>query len=150
VSATASTPRDKGGAGTEPLRIIPAGVVLYIGEDKSISVVALRSLGATTIDVEVDPEGVIELLDTPPIPLADHPRREDCMIARIHVRPLIEDEETLLTVRCGDVEAITRSRFGPSAASPIPCRQPTSSSSAHDSSSPTGSGARSLYGHPSR
>jgi hypothetical protein len=93
------------GAGTEPLRIIPESPVLYIGEDKTLSVVAMRSLGTTTIDIEVDPEGVIELLDTSSLQLSEHPRRDDCMIARVHVRPLIEDEETDLTVRCGDAEA---------------------------------------------
>jgi hypothetical protein len=97
---------DKGDAAKEPLRIIPGAPILYMGEDKTLSVVALRSLGRATIEVEVDPEGVIELLDTSPITLMDHPRREDCMITRIHVRPLIEDEETLLTVRCGDAEAV--------------------------------------------
>jgi hypothetical protein len=81
-------------------------------------VVALRSLDATTIEVEADPEGVIELLDSSPIPLADHPRREDCLIARIHLRPLIEDEETLLTVRCGEAEAIASIEVRPSARSP--------------------------------
>ena len=79
---------------------------MYMGEDKTISVVALRSLGSETIDVEVDPEGVIELLDSTTMPLTEHPRRDDCLIARIHTRPLIEDEETLLTVRCGEAEAI--------------------------------------------
>jgi hypothetical protein len=82
--------------------------------------VALRSLGATTIDVEVDPEGVIELLDLSPIPLADHPRREDFMMARLHVRPLIEDEETLLTVRCGEAEAIASIEVRPEREIPDP------------------------------
>ena len=82
--------------------------------------VALRSLGATTIEVETDPEGVIELLDSSPIPLADHPRREDCLIARIHIRPLIEDEETLLTVRCGDAEAIASIEVRPEREIPDP------------------------------
>jgi hypothetical protein len=108
------------GAGTEPLRIIPENPVLYIGEDKTLSVVALRSLGASTIEVETDPEGVIELLDSSPIPLADHPRREDCLIARIHIRPLIEDEETLLTVRCGDAEAIASIEVRPEREIPDP------------------------------
>lgn len=111
---------ERGGAGLEPLKIIPADAVLYMGEDKTISVVALRSLGATTIEVEVDPEGVIELLDNSPIPLADHPRREDCLIARIHVRPLIEDEETLLTVRCGDAESIASIEVRPERDIPDP------------------------------
>jgi hypothetical protein len=110
----------QGGDGTEPLRIIPESPVLYIGEDKTISVVALRSLGATTIEVEVDPEGVIELLDSSPIPLADHPRRDDYLIARIHVRPLIEDEETLLTVRCGEAEALASIEVRPEREFPDP------------------------------
>ncbi len=76
---------DKKGERAQKLRIIPENPVLYMGEDKTISVVALRSLGADSIEVEVDPEGVIELLDTSPIPLVDHPRREDCGIARIHI-----------------------------------------------------------------
>lgn len=108
------------GPGTEPLRVIPENPVLYIGEDKTLSVVALSSLGATTIDVEVDPEGVIELLDSLPIPLVDHPRRENYMIARIHVRPLIEDEETLLTVRCGDAEAVASIEVRPEREIPDP------------------------------
>jgi hypothetical protein len=109
-----------GGDGEPPLRVIPPNLVLYMGEDKTISVVARRTLGATTIDVEVDPEGVIELLDTSPIPLADHPRREDYMIARVHIRPLIEDEETLLTVRCGEAEAIASIEVRPERDIPDP------------------------------
>jgi hypothetical protein len=111
---------EKGKDGNEPLRIIPESPVLYIGEDKTISVVALRSLGATTIEVEVDPEGVVELLDSSPIPLDDHPRRDDCLIARIRVRPLIEDEETLLTVRCGETEAIASIEVRPEREYPEP------------------------------
>ena len=42
------------------------------------------------------------------------------MIARIHVRPLIEDEETLLTVRCGDVEAIASIEVRPEREFPDP------------------------------
>ena len=99
----------RGGRGrgdAEPLRIIPTHPVLYIGEDKTLSVVALRSLGQTEIEVDVDPEGVIELLDGSTAELVDHPRREDCLISRVRIRPLIEEEETLLTVRCGSVEVV--------------------------------------------
>jgi Histidine kinase-, DNA gyrase B-, and HSP90-like ATPase len=110
----------RGGDGTEPLRIIPESPVLYMGEGKTLSVVALRDLGAETIDVEVDPEGVIELIDSTPIPLTDHPRREECLIARIRVRPLIEDEETLLTVRCGDAEAVCSVEVRPERENPDP------------------------------
>src|SRR5262249_20205547 len=74
-----------GGERDEALRIIPASPVLYMGEDKTLSVVALRDLSADAIDVEVDPEGVIELVDSTPMPLVDHPRREECLIARVRV-----------------------------------------------------------------
>lgn len=111
---------DRGDKDKDPLRIIPGAPVLYMGEDKTLSVVALRSLGKDKIEVEVDPEGVIELLDTSPIPLMDHPRREDCLIARIRVRPLIEDEETLLMVRCGDAEAVASVDVRPEREVPVP------------------------------
>jgi len=110
----------RGEKGVEPLRIIPESLVLYMGEDKTISVVALRQLGAAAIDVELDPEGVVEMLDSTPIALVEHPRRDDCQIARIHLRPLIEDEETLLTVRCGDTEAVASVEVRPEREIPEP------------------------------
>ena len=111
---------DKGSAGTEPLRIVPENLVLYMGEDKTVSVIAVRSLGETAIELETDPEGVIELLDSSPIELVEHPRREDCLIARVHIRPLIEDEETFLTVRCGPAEAIASVEVRPEREFPDP------------------------------
>ena len=99
---------ESGGSQTELLSIIPANPVLYLGEDKTLSVVALRSLETNEIDVEVDTEGVVEFLDAFPVTLANHPRREEYLIGRIRVRPLIENEETLLSVNCGSakVEAL--------------------------------------------
>ena len=97
----------RGGPGsgdTEPLRIIPENPVLYLGEDKTLSVVALRSLETNEIDVEVDSEGVVEFLDTFPVTLSDHPRREEYVIGQIRIRPLIENEETLLTVNFGSAK----------------------------------------------
>src|SRR5262249_8904306 len=38
----------------------------------------------------------------------------------IHLRPLLEDEETLLTVRCGEVEAISTIEVRPERAVPDP------------------------------
>lgn len=93
-----------GGSGsgdTKPLRIIPENPVLYLGEDKTLSVVALRSLESNEIEVEIDTEGVVEILDTFPVTLVDHPRQEDYLIGQIRLRPHIEHEETLLTVICG-------------------------------------------------
>ncbi|KUI13449.1 hypothetical protein AU191_16805 [Mycolicibacterium acapulense] len=96
----------RGAGDTEPVRIIPANPVLYMGEDKTLSVVVLKDVGVDEFNVDVDPEGVIEVLDQSPIELRQHPRRDDCLIGQIHLRPLIEDEETLLTVTCGEVEAV--------------------------------------------
>ena len=61
--------------------------------------VSPRLMGATEAHVEVDPEGVVELVDGPTISMTDHPRRQDLLIGRIRLTPLIEDEETFLTVR---------------------------------------------------
>ena len=96
-----------GGSGsgdTKPLRVIPENPVLYLGEDKTLSVVAFRSLETNEIDVEVDSEGVVEFLDTFPVTLTNHPRREEYLIGQIRIRPLIENEETLLTVNCGSAK----------------------------------------------
>ncbi len=95
-----------GSGGSEPIRIIPENPVLYIGEDKTLSVVVRKDVGAREFTVEVDPEGVVAVLDTNPVELVQHPRRDDCLIGRIHLRPLIEDEETLLTVTCGESDAV--------------------------------------------
>jgi hypothetical protein len=105
----------KGGPEGEPalLRIVPERVTLYLGEDKTISVVVSREVRATQIEVEPDPEGVVELVDGPVVPLFDHPRREDLLIANVRLRPLIEDEDTCLTVRCGDLEAMAIAEVRP-------------------------------------
>ena len=54
------------------------------------------------------------------MPLSQHPRREDCLIGRIHLRPLIEDEDTLLTVTCGDLEAVANVYVRPTRFTPDP------------------------------
>jgi hypothetical protein len=96
----------QGSGGSEPIRIIPENPVLYIGEDKTLSVVVMKAVGASEFNVEVDPEGVVQVLDTNPVELRQHPRRHDCLIGQIHLRPLIEDEETLLSVTCGESDAV--------------------------------------------
>lgn len=109
-----------GSGGSEPLRIIPENPVLYMGEDKTLAVIVHKDVGADTFDVEVDPEGVVELLDSNPVPLSQHPRREDFLIGRIHLRPLIEDEDTFLTVTCGDLEAVGHVQVRPTRYTPDP------------------------------
>ena len=60
----------KGSGGTEEtLRVIPQNPVLYMGETKTLSVVAPRSPEATETLVEVDPEGVVEFRGWPHNPV---------------------------------------------------------------------------------
>ena len=103
-----------------PLRVIPESPVLYMGEPKTISVVAWKMLGASEIVVEPDPEGVVELVDGPVLPLEEHPRRDDLLIARLRLRPLIEDEETYLTIRCSDSEVLCNVSVRPEREEPEP------------------------------
>jgi Histidine kinase-, DNA gyrase B-, and HSP90-like ATPase len=105
----------RGGPEGEPaaLRIIPERVTLYLGEDKTISVVVSREVGATQIELEPDPEGVVELIDGSTLPLSEHPRREELLIATVRLRPLIENEDTCLTVRCGELEAVAIAEVRP-------------------------------------
>jgi hypothetical protein len=110
-----------GGNGTDALiRIIPSNPVLYMGEDKTLSVIVSRSLEANELELEVDPEGVIELLDVSPIPLIPHPQKDNFLIARVHVRPIIEEEQTFLTIRCGSAEAVAVIEVRPERDDPDP------------------------------
>ncbi|MGA2876295.1 MAG: hypothetical protein ABSE82_12245, partial [Nitrososphaerales archaeon] len=88
-----------GGGGKDALiRIVPPNPVLYMGEDKTLSVIVSRSVESEELETEVDPEGVIEILDASPIPLSPHPQKDNFLVTRVHVRPIIEDEQTFLTV----------------------------------------------------
>jgi hypothetical protein len=109
----------RGGA-DEGLRVIPQNPVLYMGENKTISVVAAKGLNETEITVELDPQGVVELLDGPTIPLVDHPRNDDSVIARVRLRPLIEEQETFLTVHLGDLELTVLIEVRPEREDPEP------------------------------
>lgn len=104
----------------ERLQIIPQNPVVYIGEDKTLSVVASKEIGMVGMVATVDPEGVVELLDDFPVALNDHPRREEARIGRISIRPLIEDEGTLLTVSCGSEEAVAMIEVRPEREFPMP------------------------------
>ena len=103
-----------------PIRIIPASPVLYVGENKTLSVVAHRDVGVDALDIELDPEGVVELLNGATVTLEDHPRRDDLMIGRIGLRPLIEDDETYFTVRRGELEAMALIQVRPEREDPEP------------------------------
>jgi hypothetical protein len=104
----------------EMIRVIPQNPVLYMGENKTISVVARKSLDGTEVTLEPDPEGVVELLDGPISPLVDHPRRDEFSIAQVRLKPLIEDEETYLTVKLGDHEVVVLVEVRPQREDPEP------------------------------
>lgn len=111
---------DGRGGPQESLRIVPQNPVLYIGETKTLSVIARKTRDATEASVEVDPSGVVELMDGPTVPLIDHPRNEDAVIGRIKLRPLIEEEETFLTVRHGELEVTALVEVRPEREDPEP------------------------------
>jgi len=94
-----------GGVGTDDevpaLRLVPSEIVMYMGEDKSVSVQVRRDLGITQVHVEVDPEGVVELLDGADLELLPHKARRDLLTGQIRLRALLEDEETAITVSAG-------------------------------------------------
>lgn len=107
--------------GTEfGLRIVPASVVMYMGESKTLSIVANRSLGSTNARVEVDPEGIAEYEGEAVVELTDHPRREEYLIGQIRLAPVIEDEETCVTVKVGDQEAMAIVEVRPERIEPDP------------------------------
>lgn len=87
------------------VRIIPGEVVLYLGEEKTVSVIADRTLLGGNVSVQCEPAGVVETLDGTSITLAPHRKREDLASGQIHLRPLLEDQ-TLLSVSCAGHTAV--------------------------------------------
>jgi hypothetical protein len=99
-------PEISGAAEIPALKIVPEQVVAYVGEDKTVSVVARADVGAEEAEAEVEPGGVVELIDGPTVRLAPHRRRPDLLTGQIHVRPLVADQGTFLTVTCGEHSAV--------------------------------------------
>lgn len=84
------------------LSIVPEQVFAYMGEDRTLTVVARKDSVAVgdEVHIEVDPGGVVELL-TPTAPLKAHARREDVLVAQVRLRPLIVGEATMITATIG-------------------------------------------------
>jgi hypothetical protein len=99
-------PPETGGAAIPALKIIPEQVVAYLGEDKTVTVMARADLGQSDATAEVEPGGVVELVDGPLVKLAPHRRRRDVLTGQVHIRPLVGDQGTFLTVRSGDDSAV--------------------------------------------
>ena len=82
-----------------PIRLIPEQAVLYMGEDKTLSVQVRADLNIQELHAEVDPEGVIAIVGDTRIPLVPHKKRPtEILVGQIQVRPMVEDKETLLSV----------------------------------------------------
>jgi len=95
---------DVPGVNLPPIRLIPEEVVLYMGENKTVSVMVVPELCSSDVVVQCEPAGVVEILDGASVSLTPHRKRPDLLAGQIHLRPLLEDL-TLLTVRCGDHSA---------------------------------------------
>lgn len=90
------------GSAIPPIKIIPEQAVLYMGEDKTLTVQVRADLKLTEVEVEVDPEGVIAIVGDTKITLVPHKKRPtEILVGQIRVRPLVEDKETLLSAKCG-------------------------------------------------
>jgi hypothetical protein len=83
------------------IKLIPELAIAYMGEDRTLTARVRADLGQSEVSVEADPEGVVELVDGPVLPLVPHRKRLDLLTAQIRVRPLLPDGQTLLTVSCG-------------------------------------------------
>lgn len=95
------------GSSVPPIRIIPEQVVVYMGEEKTLSVQVRADLGATEVEVEVDPEGVIGLVSGTRAALSPHKRKPtELLVGQIRIQPLVEGRETLLSVKCGSHSAV--------------------------------------------
>ena len=94
-------PGDDGGE-APLLSIVPEQVFAYMGEDRTLTVVARKDGVAVDdeVHIEVDPGGVVELL-TATAPLKIHARREDVLVAQVRLRPLIVGEATMITATIG-------------------------------------------------
>jgi hypothetical protein len=98
---------DQPGSKLPPIRLIPEQVVLYMGEHKTLTVQVRSDLKTTEIDVEVDPEGVISIVGETKVQLSPHKKRPtEILVGQIHIQPLVEGKETLLSVKCGLYSAV--------------------------------------------
>jgi hypothetical protein len=85
-----------------PMRLIPEHAVIYSGEDKTISLQVRADFTNGQPILELDPEGVVELISGSTVTLTPHKTRPHVLSGQIHVRPLVEGEQSILTASyCG-------------------------------------------------
>jgi len=87
------------GDAVKPLAVIPSEAICYMGEQRTLTVIARRDglPPDTTVTVTTDPEGVVELVEGSSVPLRPHRRRDDLMIGQIRLQPLVPE---LAVIQC--------------------------------------------------
>ncbi len=95
------------GSNVPPVKLIPEQAVLYMGEDKILTIQVRADLKVNEVEAEVDPEGVIAIIGETKICLTPHKKRpSELLVGQVRVRPLVENKETLLSVKCGSHSAV--------------------------------------------
>jgi hypothetical protein len=94
-------PEVDGLGAAKPLAIVPAETVCYLGETKTLRIIA-QSAGLdadSTASLSMDPEGVVEFVnESLAIPLHPHRKRADLLVGHFELRPLLPD---VSIVQCG-------------------------------------------------
>lgn len=89
------------GEGPVPLlSIIPEQAYAYMGEDRTLTITGRRKdiPDGAEVEISMDPAGVLELL-TSRVVLRPHLRRDDVLVGQVRLRPLLEDEATIVSAR---------------------------------------------------
>lgn len=97
------------------LAIVPEQVFVYMGEDRTLTLVARAenlSVG-DTVTISADPGGVIEVL-TPSVSLRPHSRRDDVLVGQVRIRPLLVGEVTMVAATMADRNANALAEVRPS------------------------------------
>lgn len=90
---------------TPALSLVPENAYAYLGEDRTLSVLAREDAAQDGSEVQIscDPEGVVEVL-TLTVPLSPHSRRPELLAGQVRLRPL-DEASTIVTAVIGDHRA---------------------------------------------
>lgn len=94
------------GLGTRPLQIVPPAVVLTVGEEKVLSILAAEAGldGETRVSVAADPSGVVEILDGSTVDLRPHRTRQGILSGQVRLLALLAGETRLACTIAGREE----------------------------------------------
>ena len=87
-------------AGVIPsVALVPEFAYAYLGEDRTLTVQVRSDIAAPGDEVSVttDPIGVVEPLDSQ-VTLVPHSRREELLVGRVRLRPIVDGDSALVTV----------------------------------------------------